>query len=174
MSQLLCLSLLVLMGCKLSSDSSDPVEQLPPITQEGKNTFGFRLNGSIWKPKGYNGTPNLDATYDPGFQGGTLGVSAYFKDNNTDQVIAFSGSNITSTGKYTILGAGFVSPGALFKDNREMCSYIDPSDSATGHFIITKLDTSAGIVSGTFEFTFSKSGCSTIAATEGRFDINIW
>lgn len=174
MSSVLHIFLLALMGCSLFSKSPDPVDSLPPATQEGKNTFGFRLNGSIWKPKGFNGTPNLDATYDPTYNGGSLGIYAYTKDDATDQLIVFGGNNITSVGDYTILGAGSFSPGAFFTDHLTMCAYDDPSTSANGHFSISKLDTSTGIVAGTFEFTFSKPGCTQVKITEGRFDIKIW
>lgn len=38
---------------------------------------------------------------------------------------------------------------------------------------ITRFDLSMGIISGTFEFTLSKTGCETISITDGRFDAKL-
>ena len=35
---------------------------------------------------------------------------------------------------------------------------------------VTRLDRTAGVVSGTFEFTLTKPGCDIIRVTQGRFD----
>ncbi len=45
---------------------------LPAATQEGKNTFGFLLNGQPWPPHGFNGTANLSLYYDAAIAGGGL------------------------------------------------------------------------------------------------------
>ena len=41
----------------------------------------------------------------------------------------------------------------------------------SGQLTVAKLDTSAGIVSGTFNATLFKPGCDTLKITEGRFDM---
>ncbi|WP_293297800.1 hypothetical protein [Pedobacter sp. UBA4863] len=38
-------------------------EELPPITQDGRNTFGFLLNGEIWIPRGGMLNSILDFSY---------------------------------------------------------------------------------------------------------------
>jgi hypothetical protein len=48
----------------------DNKDKLPPATQEGNHTFGCLVNGSLWLPKGNDGTSNLDLSYDPGYAGG--------------------------------------------------------------------------------------------------------
>ncbi len=147
---------------------------MPPATQEGKNTFGFRLNGEIWIPTGFDGTANLDASYDPTYQGGTLDIYAYVRTDKIDQFISFGAINLSSLGTYHVTGPpGSGSPGAYYSDNSVGCTYNEPQDSVSGSFTITKLDLGNGIVSGTFELAFSKTGCSTISVTEGRFDIRI-
>ena len=35
----------------------DDSTKLPPITQNGANTFGFILNGKVWRPHGIETTP---------------------------------------------------------------------------------------------------------------------
>ena len=40
-------------------------EKLPPITEEGANTFGCLVDGEVWLPKGGNPlNPNFDVYYD--------------------------------------------------------------------------------------------------------------
>ena len=39
---------LLLTACACTKNSKSP--QLPPITQEGKNTFGCKINGEIFNP----------------------------------------------------------------------------------------------------------------------------
>jgi len=43
------------------------LEQLPPATQTGANTFGCLLNGEAWTPSGNNGygTGNYTVACDP-------------------------------------------------------------------------------------------------------------
>ncbi|MEJ7672136.1 MAG: hypothetical protein WKF59_05380 [Chitinophagaceae bacterium] len=52
-------------------------EELPPVTQEGKNTCGFLVNGKVWLPKGRvgNGSPNLKVWYDPAYHNGTFNIN---------------------------------------------------------------------------------------------------
>lgn len=41
-----------------------PIDQLPPATQTGANTFGCLINGEVFKPSGSNlGGPVLSASY---------------------------------------------------------------------------------------------------------------
>ena len=156
-------------SCSLFDDSHKK-EELPPITQEGRNTFGCLVNGEVWLPKGYNGTSNLDASYDPTYKGGALDVSAYRITDHVDQFVSFGVANISSTGKFEF-SKNTQSPGAYWDDANTFCSYDDKSNELEGYFIVTRLDLMQAIVSGTFEFTMVKAGCDTIKVTEGRFDM---
>jgi len=55
-------------SCKKENNNED---QLPPATQTEANTFGCKINGKIYVPKGYNGdgTPNPNITADIGLNG---------------------------------------------------------------------------------------------------------
>ncbi len=46
-----CLPLLLLVACKKE------VEELPPATQTGANTFGAKVNGNFWIPQGFGSFP---------------------------------------------------------------------------------------------------------------------
>jgi len=64
-------------NCKKHKTDS-PMDQLPPATQEGKNTLGFLLNGEPWTPKGHVGiTSNLTVSVDDRYKNGTFNITAY-------------------------------------------------------------------------------------------------
>ena len=57
-------------GCK-KHKTNNSVDQLPPETETGANTFGCLVNGKVFIPKGYSGTgkPNPDKIFDIGLNG---------------------------------------------------------------------------------------------------------
>lgn len=79
---LLSLSVLLLTSAKCRKDkNNNPIDQLPPETQTGANTFGCLVNGEVFKPGGaqLNGG-SLNSVYQfimPNTSSGyTFGVSA--------------------------------------------------------------------------------------------------
>ncbi len=70
---LLLAALLGLSQCK--KKDPDPVDQLPPATQTGANTFGCLVNGQAWTPNGNDSTSNYTVYYDPNYRDGTLNIS---------------------------------------------------------------------------------------------------
>jgi len=166
-SILLLASILQFSGCGLLPT---PKEELPPITQEGKNTFGCLVNGKVWLPKGSNGTANLDASYDPNFSNGSFDIGAYNITNEIDQFISIGGKNVNKEGRYDFLQIKD-SPGALFNDKRKGCFYTEQSNVINGYFTINRLDVQKQIVSGVFEFILYKNSCDTIKVAKGRFDM---
>ena len=49
---ILPLLLFLFIGCSGDDDSANPLDQLPPATQTGANTFGCLINGEPFTPKG--------------------------------------------------------------------------------------------------------------------------
>lgn len=158
---------------KLSIPSSQPVaDVLPPITQEGKNTFGCLLNGKVWLAHSYN-QPSKSIQveyYKKAFQLAVLRQDALFGP--------YQGLTIGVVDKIIYEGASvdlnmFSNHGALFGDDAGCGEFmIKPGYAGGGGKLnITKLDTVKRIISGTFYITFYKSGCKdTIKMTDGRFD----
>ena len=162
------LLLLFLSGCDLFK-SADKTEQLPPATQEGKNTFGCLVNGKVWLPKGNNGTANLDASYDPSYNGGTLSVAAYRIESSNFQGILIGASNITLPSSMDFHADG--TPLAQFFDEQTSCGYNDSLTFLGGALQITKLSIGSQIASGTSHFKVVNQGCDTVKVTDGRFDL---
>src|SRR5689334_21738403 len=48
------LPLMALISCKKD------VDELPPATQSGANTFGAKVNGNLWAPQGFGPVPAND------------------------------------------------------------------------------------------------------------------
>ena len=156
-------------GCKKEHEDS-----LPAATQVGANTFGCKINGKVYVPKGSSGTgaPNPKIQYDIG-----LNAIPYFnidarKYENASSVgdlfIAFG--NVNREGLYSY-PTDF---NLLFGwEKFENCgiTVFDSTINKTGSGTITRLDISNRIVSGTFNFKYKTSQCDTIYITDGRFDM---
>ncbi|WP_324671848.1 hypothetical protein [Hymenobacter sp. GOD-10R] len=146
-----------------------PLEQLPPATQTGAETFGCLLNGQAWKPKGFNGTGNYSVDYDPGYQGGTLNIFTYRLEQKGDQHIVLYSDSLTRVGIYPLTRRHH--SGALFSDEKTGCEFLqDGPQYQAGALTITRLDLTAGIIAGTFHFKLYQPGCDSVIITEGRFD----
>ncbi|MBD3748440.1 MAG: hypothetical protein IE931_02990 [Sphingobacteriales bacterium] len=176
--QTLCLLLLAFsfllfsgMKCKKDSTSFNTKDQLPAITKEGKNTFGFLLNGEVWLPKGGLLDQKLDLSYDPNYSNGSFGLFANRYISSTDKMeLTIGATDINKKGTYQF---STTNRNVIYRDTKSNCYYYD-NTQITGFITITKIDlTGNGIISGTFEFTLVKDGCPTIVATEGRFDMSI-
>jgi hypothetical protein len=170
-TSLLLAALLGLSQCK--HNDPDPVDQLPPATQTGANTFGCLVNGQVWTPKGYNGTSNYSVAYDTGLNGGVFYLDTYIYNPGSpnEQSIILYANKMGQVGQYS-----FRSPQrtrASFNDDKTGC-YWSSRDSTTiyrrGTLTITRLDLQAGIIAGTFSFTLYKPGCDSVRVTNGRFD----
>lgn len=177
--------LLLLLGlttCK--KDDTDP-NGLPPATQEGKNTAGFLLNGQMWLPKTSPlnaGNSPVGATYGPYTQGVLrLSINLYrYQDDKNSQGINLNITRIRQSGLFQLNQSidPFVISGP--RPHHGLYSIISPTpkrsfytgDDAYGQVIITRFDTVARVVSGTFEAKMREDGGrDSLSITQGRFDI---
>ncbi|SHK08211.1 DUF6252 family protein [Hymenobacter psychrotolerans] len=168
-------ALLLLTQCsKCKNDDPSPLERLPPATQTGANTFGCLVNGQPWTPQGNDGTANYTVSYDRFPDGGILNISTYkiYGQGATDfQTLSLWAKQITGIGSFSFLNTS--SAIARFGDVKTNCIWRSADNTTTyrrGTLTITKLDLTAGIISGTFDFTLYKPGCDSIRVTHGRFD----
>jgi hypothetical protein len=147
--------------------------QLPPITMEGKNTFGCVVNGRVWLPDGSKSIPAVLATYFSGpAQRRNLSFSARNVNNGSGFVFRVNNpilidQNYVLTDTTTEVHYGTNSYGHIG------CDYED-EHVVDGKLKILKFDLGESIVAGTFEFTSFNPTCGdTVKITEGRFDIVI-
>ena len=94
---------LIAISCKKTKTESESVDQLPPITQTGANTFGCLLNGNVWLPKGYDGRfVNSRITIDPTYADGDLTIRTYRIEGDFIYDISIGSDSIKSIGYYPI------------------------------------------------------------------------
>ena len=156
---LLMLSLLFLstISCKDGDDTStNPIDQLPPATQTGENTFGCLLDGESFIPSG--GTNPLDCVYQFVNGGYYFGLQGNKRNENNNRILlGISTNNLEIEENKTYALAG------LFRYT---------STEHLGEVTITKLDTVNQIVSGTFWFDIAHPVTGEIVEIrEGRFDM---
>lgn len=171
--------LLALPACK--KDNADP-NGLPPATQEGKNTAGFLLNGQPWLPKGSvlgSNPSGVNATWNPtSFRPNlTFGFGRYNDGDITDFGFRLPGLHSPGTVMLNqpvslLLGNKNPAHGLYVIHLPSPDRYFLTGPSARGQVIITRFDTVARVVSGTFEAKVKEDGGpDSLTITQGRFDL---
>jgi len=154
------------------------VKELPPATQSGANTFGLKLNGEMWVPKGFAGIPDEDLLVAK-LLGNTLIITAQnFASSPTETEFELKIFGATGTGTYllnsnTNYPAGPTSYGYHVKRRLSPIDEWITSAAQTGSVTISRFDTTARIISGTFQYNAENltNASQTISVTEGRFDV---
>ncbi len=166
---LLCSLLLLSASCK--KQSKNPIDNLPPATQTGANTFGCLVNGEVWIPKGGLLNRELNLTYDSGYINGAFDIVAKrFLPEESSETFNIGIYNINTTGTFDVAKNKVV---VYYRNANCYYNTNEPVNFHSGTLNITLLDLKAKIISGTFNFKLEKTGCPTIIATEGRFDLPI-
>lgn len=179
MKNILVLALLVLSlaGCKKD------VDELPEPTQSGANTFGAKVDGELWMPQGFGIVPTapiIEARY---AGGNSVFINARnFGSSPSETEFELYLQEITGSGATILLNqntANYPSNSASYgyfvkRRIRPLYEYITSAQN-TGRVEVTRFDTDANIISGTFEFRASDKLDPTqiVTVTEGRFDVKI-
>jgi hypothetical protein len=165
---------------KCNGDIACELAKLPPLTTEGKGTFGCLVNGKAWLPKGLNGwgganIPEFYSSYNKSL--GYYYLSANFLEEKIDEFISFHiNSPIQLSQKKYVLNKTYpeFSSSRLVKCNGgdDCISVAYETDSSySGNFEFIFIDTTRQIVSGVFDFKAQATNGDTIEVIEGRFDI---
>lgn len=170
---LIILSAFINSTCK---KSSAPPAVLPPITQEGKNTVGFTIDGDVWVPYakcGFGSDPcgEISARYSSPLASPD-GIDFQFERErgNKSSFLSIStagtGGSITRTGnKIDSISVGFQGENW----NGSSGAYSGPMPGSL--FSITKIDHLNQIISGNFKFVLRENGSSNVLTIDnGRFD----
>jgi len=174
-------SFLILSLASVSCKKDD--DNLPPLTFEGKNTIGCKINGTPWMPKGINAggvfaNPTSGGYYiDPFF---FAGIHIWLRTNSGDGSIELFVRNYNSSGyllpgRYSLnkntgdvrFGVGQIHSYGKYINNEEYFS-----DSLHNGWIeILKSDSINKIISGRFEFVaYNNTNGLSFNITDGRFD----
>lgn len=149
--------------------------ELPPATQEGKNTFGCKIDGKVFKPfenviipppnseilKAFYSSKSIYIKARRSVERGGFAITTYM-DIYID--------SIDRTGRYILKNEG--SGRWVQHYNFADTLYYRTDSLRTGEVIITKLDTVKKILAGTFYFQaidYKRNHVEMV--TEGRFDV---
>ncbi len=182
-----CFALIILLfSCR--KDDSAVVFTLPPATQTGSQTFGFMLDDDVWinygqvcQPNGGNCRENLSGEYFSSDGGITIKADqVVYKDGvaqtqyfELNLFTGFGGEKTYSTmtgDDITVLYVPVSQIGNSFP-------YALPDSDPIFTVTITKLDTNAGIIAGTFSGTLFRgitggiSATDSVVVSQGRFDL---
>lgn len=172
------LHLFLILGLTLNTsydkdDDQSPIDQLPPATQTGAQTFGCLINGEAFVPPLF-GTNSPDAFYQFVRGAYTFDISGSITKNSKLFTIGIAGIDVEPLeektyilieresgnhfGQYLIIDGGLLFNGATSIEN-------------SGKLFIDHLDEEKGIISGRFEFTLFDNHDNEIKITDGRFDM---
>jgi hypothetical protein len=168
---------LTFIACKKHQQKTS-VDQLPPATQTGANTFGCIVNGKVFVPKGNSLTPRLKCAYqflNTDYSKGyffQLSAGDLSNSNDITGVGIYTDSLQVSTGNYNLGDnkKGYAYASYVIINNQQNNSLYTQT-SLPGQLTITKLDETNQIVAGTFWFTIVNTNGDTIKVTDGRFDM---
>lgn len=173
--------MLSLTGCATRCDNKDPIPeptQLPPITTDGKNTFGFKIDNKIYVSQsimkgmlgGYISQSGIEII---DYKDSTLKIYAgYFnaslKEYNSWSLDFKLNKVKMRFGINTFAGNNF---GVVFLNSENKIYF---SNSSTTSFIdFKRIDFNQSIYSGTFDLFLQDTITKKIVhLTEGRFDVN--
>ena len=140
-------------SCKKFYQPYVPPTTLPAATQEGKHTFGCYVNGALWLPLSNKFSVNALTLM-------TNQITA----NRGDEYITLYLGTVQTAGVYNLTDpdkrADFQQGEVEYKCTQGTC-------------VITRYDTSNGIVSGTFSFKAASSTGTVVSIDNGRFDLTV-
>ena len=178
----LLLLLLMLAASLWACHKEDPIKPapppdytvLPPATQEGKNTFGCKVNGQVWVPRVEIFAPWFDKMAQLHEKNGTGGggISCRILSTTQDEymTIGFGPSYFQARTYRTLSDTAQFRFNPDFRRLSENFHHIDGDTS--NYFTITKIDTVRNFISGVFQCSIYNSDKSRkIKITEGRFDM---
>ena len=165
--------------CKKHKSPGNPVDQLPPETQTGANTFGCLINGQAFLPKGPSLSPILQCAYQ--YLNTNYSQGYFFQLSGSDRS---KSTDITSVGIYTdslninenVFQLGDNKPGNAYgfysrKNLQGVNMALYTTSNLAGQLTVTRFDEINQIVSGTFWFNAVNTNGDTVHVTDGRFDM---
>jgi len=150
------------------------VQELPPATQTGANTFGASVDGNFWIPKSFGPIVGNDILQVRIIAGQDFYINARnYAASPTETEFEIFLQGVTAPGTYQLAAPG----NYAYYVKRKLTPIDEWKTTATytGTVTITKVDLVERILAGTFQFTAANidDASRQLTVTEGRFDIKI-
>ncbi len=181
MKQLLSISLLLSFTFLLTASSckkQNTGPQLPPETQTGANTVGFKISGKVYTARGKGGLLSNESVWGGGpYSDTSVIIGADNSDQKFNLLLIVRYNNLTGlnyTGEYPYEGMfisesnGTVPNGAQVYKTNNIYKGIVKIKFSNGSLNPLK---GSSIIAGTFEMEAVNSEGKVIKITDGRFDI---
>jgi hypothetical protein len=167
------------LAVECNDDLTCELAKLPPLTTEGKGTFGCLVNGKAWLPHGFQtwggGAPDYRSLF-------YVEDKHYFLSANYTENQEFVSSvgvridDFNSVGNYPLYEYSIDRSYGFYRDyeaiENSIVYYTDSlSDPLTNKVTVTLFDPENQIISGTFEFTGTAENGDTVHISHGRFDV---
>lgn len=160
----------VLFALLISCKKEDPLPtELPPITTEGKNTFGCLINGEVYVPDirrmSFQIPITLEFPMSPDYYFRVNTIRLVDEDDNVqDAEVELIVDSVSSLGVYSFRHTTV----------RYENVYYYSDSMHNGSVNIIKYDFNNGIISGTFSFSAidrNNTNSQIVQITDGRFDL---
>ena len=168
---LLFVGICVLVCPLFHSSCHEEPDKLPPVTMEGKNTFGCLINGKIFVPNGPLGQPGLHAEISS--HADTVTLIIYASNTATKKVlnVAIYDTPTLQAGKVYDLKNSTAQVQYIDYENSKSCTYDSVEE---GYITLSKFELTESIISGTFQIRLLRNNCTdVIDVRQGRFDTRI-
>ncbi|HEX2605968.1 MAG TPA: hypothetical protein VHK91_01270 [Flavisolibacter sp.] len=170
------LAILFLCSCKKD------ISELPAPSETGSNTFGARVDETLWVPQGFGIVPTAPLT-----EARVTGLNALilnarnFSSSPTETEFEIYISDFAGVGTYQLNQNTAKYPGqsasyGYYIKRRGMPLNEWITDAThTGSVVVTRYDPAGKIVAGSFSFTAGSTDntASLLKVTEGRFDLKL-
>ena len=154
---------------------------LPPATQEGKNTFGCKVNGKVWVPRVPWGAVTytdlafgLDESGGTGYGHGVCNLVDLDEKIEDWLNINFGPSKYLPCEYCSSPDTNFEHRFSIKLRRLNTLYVLDKTKTiCSNKFVLTKIDTSKNFISGIFECTLynQQNNLDSLKITEGRFDL---
>ena len=166
-----------LMGCKkeVADPGSSNPNVLPPLTHEGKNTFGCKVNGEVWvayAPFTVGGPTSMESIYNSSSGYFQLIGKRVLDEDNVFETIKILCDSVFIQGDYPMRINHLSTRGFTDYKGNYNCSKYYYDTTLISRVDITFFSPSQRIISGTFEMDLVNPSCpgDTVKIREGRFD----
>jgi len=173
--------ILLFLGCDRCQEDVAPIDQLPPATQDGKETFGCLVNGQAFVPKGTNlGGPILSAYYqyiqDPNHTGFFFNVGAGRDELGRSRGVSIGTNNLLLKEGATYKLTNYYNMNEAFGHygiyTGGIINEYFTQDIYQGELYLSRFDDVNQVVSGTFWFDAVNDKGEKVEVREGRFDVH--
>ena len=164
----------LIVQCKKTEQNLPIDYELPPATTQGTDKIGCLVNGKAWIPKPFlcvACTNFLDIKISKQRDEFKLYTTNYNFEKKIDQSISIEvksprlGNNIIMPNSLNFYDAN------IYRDLNILAGFYDLDTTQPRNLILTRIDSTNRIISGTFEFVaIDKKLKDTVRITHGRFD----